>query len=347
MSLELHQQIRDKAKEIGFDLFGFASAGRSPESSYYPRWLEAGYAGEMNYLHKNVDKRIDSRKLEPWAKSIICTALNYNTDAPYSTDSRPSSSGWIARYAWGDDYHDTFKSMLFQLADAVRILGPEGTQTKICVDTAPTIDRVAAENAGLGWFGKNTCILHREVGSFLFIGEVVTNLELQPDTPETDHCGTCTACIDACPTEAILEPYVLDSRRCISYLTIELKGPIPQDLRKGMGTHVFGCDICQDVCPWNGKSPKTNRPEYQSRPGNVAPQLKDLLEMSKEDYQKRFRRSPVKRAKYHGVLRNAAIAAGNSGDPSLVPSLKKAAKTDPMVAEHAEWAIRKIERLKD
>jgi len=342
-------RLRRMAEEVGFDLVGFAEAKPAPESAFLRAWLERGYEGEMAYLRRNVDLREDPRELEPWAKSIVSVAVNYNAEEPHSTKPRETGRGWLSRYAWGDDYHERLKAMLHQLADAIRELGEElaggtpGVETRACVDTAPILDRVCAKQSGLGWFGKNTCIIHRTWGSYLFLGEVLTNLELEPSVPETDHCGTCTACIDACPTGAIREPYVLDSRRCISYLTIELRGSVPMDLRDAMGTHVFGCDICQDVCPWNCKSPRTSRPEYEPRPGNVGPGLRELLEMSLDDYRARFRRSPVKRAKYVGLLRNVAVAAGNSEDASLIPSLKKAAQVDPLVAEHAEWAMRKLE----
>ena len=343
-------RVRRKAEKIGFDLVGFAEAKPAPETAFLRPWLERGYEGEMAYLRRNVDLRENPRKLEPWAKSIVSVAVNYNADQPSSTDPREVGRGWLSRYAWGDDYHESFKAMLHQLADAIRELGggltggESGVETRACVDTAPILDRVCAKQSGLGWFGKNTCIIHRSQGSYLFLGEVLTNLELGPSAPETDHCGTCTACIDACPTSAIREPYVLDSRRCISYLTIELRGSIPLDLRDAMGTHVFGCDICQDVCPWNRKPPRASRSEYGPRPGNVGPELRGLLELSLDDYRTRFRRSPVKRAKYVGLLRNTAVAAGNSGDASLILSLKVAAQVDPLVAEHAEWAMRKLER---
>ncbi|MBI2191233.1 MAG: tRNA epoxyqueuosine(34) reductase QueG [Planctomycetes bacterium] len=341
-SRHLADTLRGRALAIGFDLVGFARALPTPRSESFSQWLAAGHAGTMDYLKRNVEKRLDPRRLEPWARSLVSVAVNYDAPAPRSLENHPSDCGWLSRYAWGDDYHETVKKRLHQLADAIHELGPEGTLTRVCVDTAPVLDRVWASQAGIGWFGKNTCILNRSHGSFLFLGEVVTSLDLPPDTPETDHCGTCTACIDACPTGAIVKPYVLDGRRCISYLTIELRGPVPEELRPGMGQHVFGCDICQDVCPWNRKSPRTERPEYQPRPGNVSPSLSGLLEMSREDYRARFRHSAVKRARYEGLLRNAAVAAGNSGNPSLLPALEKAAAVDPLVAEHAEWAARRI-----
>jgi epoxyqueuosine reductase len=339
----LNDRIQHLAEEHGLDLIGIAKAEPGEYNHQLRGWLEKGYEGEMAYMRNNVEKREDPRNLEPWAKSIICAAVNYNADAPYSTDPRPSDQGWIARYAWGDDYHDTFKKTLFRFADAIREEVGEDVELKVCLDTAPILDRAYAAYSGIGWLGKNTCIIHRKLGSFIFLAEIVTSLELEPTPAETDHCGTCTACIDACPTDAILEPYVLDSRRCIYYLTIELRDNIPEEFREEVGTHIFGCDICQDVCPWNRKSPRTERPEYQPRPGSVAPPIKELLEMSEENYRQRFRKSPVKRTKYSGVLRNACVAAGNTGEVSLIPSLRKAATVSPFVAEHAEWAIAKLE----
>jgi len=338
----LNDRIKHLAGEHGLDLIGVAKAEPGKYNKHLREWLDKGFEGEMAYMSNNVEKREDPRKLEPWAKTIICAAVNYSADAPYSIDPRPSNQGWIARYAWGDDYHDAFKKTLFGFADAMREDFGEDVQLKVCLDTAPILDRAYAAYSGIGWLGKNTCVIHRKLGSFIFLGEIVTNLELEPTPAETDHCGTCTACIDACPTDAILEPYVLDSRRCISYLTIELRDNIPEEFREDMGTHIFGCDICQDVCPWNRKSPRTQRLEYQPRPGSVAPPIKELLEMSEEDFRQRFRKSPVKRAKYSGLMRNACVAAGNSGDASLISSLKKAAEAAPIVAEHAEWAIRKL-----
>jgi epoxyqueuosine reductase len=339
----LKQQLQHLADEHGIDVIGIASAQPGEYNKYLRGWLDMGYEAEMAYMRNNVEKREDPRQLEPWAKSIICAAVNYNANAPHSTDPRPSNRGWIARYAWGDDYHDTFKNTLFRLADALRDEFGDDTHLKVCVDTAPILDRAYAAYSGIGWLGKNTCVIHRKLGSFIFLGEIVTSLELDPTPAETDHCGNCTACIDACPTDAFREPYVLDSRRCISYLTIELRGSIPAQFREDMGTHVFGCDICQDVCPWNRKALRAERPEYQPRQGSVAPPIEGLLEMSEEDYRKRFRKSPVKRAKYSGLLRNACVAAGNSGDASLIPRLRKASETSPLVAKHSEWAIQRLD----
>ena len=341
------RSILGRSEALGLELVGFAAAEPAPEAAYLRPWIEAGHAGEMAFMSRDPEKREDLRKLAPWARSVIAVAINYHTDFPYSTDPRPSEQGWISRYAWAGDYHEAFRSMVEQLADAVREIGPTGTETKVCVDTAPVMDRVCARQAGLGWFGKNTLLISRTRGSYLFLGEILTSLELEPSARGADYCGNCTACLDACPTGALVAPHVLDSRRCIAYLTIEHRGAIPAELRDRMGTNVFGCDICQDVCPWNRRAVRSGREEHQPRAGSVAPRLRELLEMSADQYRERFRRSPVKRAKYVGLLRNAAVAAGNSGEAALIPSLETAARQDPLVAEHAEWAIGKLRRKGD
>jgi epoxyqueuosine reductase len=342
LTKDITRRIRDLAEAMGLDLVGFAAAQAFPEAVYLRQWLDAGHEGEMAFMRRGATERQDPRKLAAWARSLIAVAANYNTAFPLSTDPRGAGQGWISRYAWGDDYHETFAAMLRRLADQVREIGPPGTETRVCVDTAPIMDRACARQAGIGWSGKNTCTINRDMGSFLFLGEILTSLDLGASAPAADHCGTCSACLDACPTGALLAPHVLDSRRCISYLTIEFRGSVPLELRDRMGTNVFGCDICQEVCPWNRKSPRTERRDWLPRSGSVAPSLAELLEMTAEAYRVRFRHSAVKRAKYVGLLRNAAIAAGNSGCSELVPSLEKAAEKDPLVAEHAEWAIRKL-----
>jgi epoxyqueuosine reductase len=281
----------------------------------------------------------------PWARSVIVCAINYNTSQPYSTAPHNPGQGWISRYAWGrEDYHE---AVMRRLRDVERRLrdatapAPE-LQTRCYVDTGPIVERVYAKYAGVGWIGKNTCILNQKLGSWLFLGVIVTSLELTPDLPAPDRCGTCTRCIDACPTEAFIGPYQLDSNRCISYLTIEKRGAIPEDLREGMGRHVFGCDICQDVCPWNRKAPVTTVSEFQPREGLVNPALDWLAAMSPEEFRKRFRGSPIRRAKRSGLRRNAAIAMGNSGDSRFKPVLEKlSADEDPAVAESVRWALRK------
>ena len=274
---------------------------------------------------------------------MVSVGLQYDTTAPYSTDCQ-SDRGWIARYAWGDDYHDVMKSMLVRLAEALAgELGP--LQSRVYVDTGPVVERAYAAAAGLGAWGKNTCLLHPEHGSWFFLGEVITDLEMEADLPRPDMCGTCTACLDACPTGALIAPYVLDATRCISYLTIEVKGAIPEDRREGVGRHVFGCDICQDVCPWNRRRRHSGRAEFAAREGLVAPELAALAAtaLDEDSFRATFRGSPVKRAKRRGMLRNVAVALGNSGDAGHRPMLQRLAEdADPIVREHAAWALQRL-----
>jgi epoxyqueuosine reductase len=267
--------------------------------------------------------------------------MNYNTAHPYSTQVKESSRGWVSRYAWSrEDYHDSVLRRLRQLESKLKELcAPDPIETRAYVDTGPIVERVYAKYAGIGWLAKNTCLINQGIGSWLFLGVIITSLELTPDLPAPDRCGTCTRCIDACPTHAFVGPHLLDSNKCIAYLTIEKRGSIPEELREGIGHQVFGCDICQDVCPWNRKAPATNEPEFQPREGFVNPALAWLAEISEEDFRETFRGSPVKRAKRNGLRRNALIALGNSGDASLLPLVERAINDpDPAVTEAAIWA---------
>jgi epoxyqueuosine reductase len=329
------------AIEAGFDLAGVASAEAPRELRAFADWVGRGYAGEMAYLTSQVEKRSDLRVAFPWARSVLSVALQYDTPAVYSTDA-PRDRGWIARYAWGDDYHEVMKAMLVRLVERLAAeAGPFVSRTY--VDTGPIAERAYAAAAGIGAWGKNTCLLHPDHGSWFFLGEVVADLDLQPDTPRADMCGTCTACLDACPTGALPAPYVLDATRCISYLTIEVKGTIPEEKREGLGRHVFGCDICQDVCPWNRRRRARAGPAFEAREGLVAPDLAELAGLDAESFRERFRRSPLKRAKRRGLLRNVAVALGNSGDPGKRPVLLRLAEDeDPLVREHALWALQRL-----
>jgi epoxyqueuosine reductase len=272
--------------------------------------------------------------------------MNYNTAQPYSTNVSKPARGWISRYAWSrDDYHNAVLRRLRIVESKLRAAATDGAllHTRCYVDTGPVVERVYARYAGVGWIGKNTCILNQQLGSWLFLGVILTSLELVPDMPAPDRCGSCTRCLEACPTEALIAPYQLDSTRCISYLTIEKRGVIPEELREGMGRHVFGCDICQDVCPWNRRSPPTTLAEFQPRDGLVNPALEWLGQITAEEFREKFRGSPVRRAKRSGLRRNAAVAMGNSGDGSFLPVLDALAKDeDPVVAESADWAKRKL-----
>ena len=365
MTNEIKAVIQRAAYDAGFDLVGIAPATDSPEHAHFPQWIADGHAGEMKYLEARDEqgdlKRGSLARVAPWAKSVVVCAINYNTANPYSTqyqnpDCDGSSNGWISRYAWSrEDYHDAVLRRLKQVEEAVwgghslrQAQGkpcPPTLITRSYVDTGPIVERVYAKYAGVGWIGKNTCIINQKKGSWLFLGVILTSLELAPDLPAPDRCGTCTRCIKACPTDAFLGPYQLDANKCIAYLTIEKRGSIPEDLRVGIGRHVFGCDICQDVCPWNRKAPASNALEFQPRPGLVNPALVWLAEMTAEEFNTVFRGSPVKRTKRSGIRRNVAIAIGNSGNKKFLPLLDQlAADEDEFVAGSAHWAK---EQLRD
>jgi epoxyqueuosine reductase len=340
--------IKRAAEEAGFELAGIAPATGAAELNHFPEWIAAGHAGEMKYLEARDDhgalKRASLAGVAPWTRSVVVCAINYNTNNPYSTQAHDPSRGWISRYAWSrEDYHDAVLRRLKQVEAILRQALPADLQsslsTRSYVDTGPIVERVFAKYAGVGWIGKNTCIINQKKGSWLFLGVILTSLELAPDVPAPDRCGTCTRCIRACPTDAILAPYQLDSNKCISYLTIEKRGLIPEDLRAGIGHHVFGCDICQDVCPWNRKAPSSAAPEFEPRPGLVNPALAWLAEMSAEEFREVFRGSAIRRTKRSGLRRNAAIAVGNSGSKEFLPLLDRlAADEDQTVSESAQWA---------
>jgi epoxyqueuosine reductase len=384
--------ICEQAQAVGFDLCGVVSIpdpGKSfDELQYLPEWLNRGHAGEMNYLHD--PRRADPALAMNGARSLIVVALNYNSAQPYSTEAMASNDdvnsprGWISRYAWGDDYHEVLWDKLNSLVAAMHAQWTEPFDARAYVDTGPIIERVAAKYAGLGWLAKNTCLINQEIGSWLFLGVIITTLDLTPslgphESPAPDRCGTCALCLDACPTNAFSEPYVLDARRCISYLTIELRAAIPEDLRAGLGNAVIGCDICQDVCPWNRKSPVTTFAAFQPRvvdnSSNVAaelsengkqkkengkenietstlfaPKLEWLASLTQEEFSATFRRSAIKRAKWRGVVRNACVALGNSNlsrespdYPRIITLLETlAAGSDELIAEHAQWALARL-----
>src|SRR5579862_1274776 len=339
--------VKRAASDAGFDLSGIAPVADPRELASFPQWIDSGYAGEMKYLEARDEhgelKRASLSHVAPWAKSIIVCAINYNTEHPYSTEVKDVDRGWISRYAWSrEDYHEAVLRRLKRVESALLDAAGENTgpvETRGYVDTGPVVERVFAKYAGVGWIGKNTCIINQQKGSWLFLGVILTSLELQPDLPAPDRCGTCSRCIDACPTDAILAPYKLDSNKCIAYLTIEKRGSIPEAFRAGMGRHVFGCDICQDVCPWNRKAPATASTEFQARPGLVNPALDWLAAMSADEFRAVFRGSPVRRTKRTGLRRNVAIAIGNSKNRQLLPLLDSmTANEDPSVSEAARWA---------
>ena len=393
--------------------------------SFARRWVAQGYGGEMHYLEN--PKRRDPRRILPAVKSVICMGLIYNAPLPYSTEmtegrkqeakgrrqraegsnrqesaqrvssfefpvsnfrSPVSNRAWISRYAWGGDYHEVMRTRLERLRAELHSLAP-GVETRVYVDTGPIVERALARYSGIGWMGKNTCLIDQQKGSWFFLGVILTSVALEPDLPAADRCGSCTRCIEACPTGALVQPYVMDASRCISYFTIELKGSIPSEFRSAIGRNVFGCDICQDVCPWNSNQwsvvsrqlgssgqasavshqPRqiatTDREEFQplqvrlTRPPNVEttggspvesavslfnPSLEALADLSEEDFKRIFSRSPIKRAKYRGWLRNLCVVMGNSGDTRFVPWLERTCgHADAVVREHAAWALHRLQ----
>ena len=338
--MNLTEKIRRKAGELGFGLVGFAPADPLPGAQFYARWVALGFAGEMDYLARNMEKRSDPGKLVPGAKTVICLGMNYFQETPAAAS---PMQGSVACYARGDDYHDLVKERLFELWDFIVEAAGEAVSGRVYVDTAPVLERELGQRAGLGWWGKNTCLINTRKGSYFFLAEIVLDLELEWDEPATDHCGTCTRCLEACPTQAFPEPYVLDASRCIAYLNIELKGPIPPGLRSAMGNWIFGCDICQDVCPWNRKAEAASEPAFRARSGLDLPSLTRLLAMDPQAFNSQFRRSPAKRPKRRGLLRNVAVALGNSGDRRAVPALVRAlGDEEPLVRGHAAWALGRL-----
>ncbi len=338
--IALRPRITALARECGFELAGVAEALPAADRARYQHWVANGYAAEMTYL---TDRRAAVRDtplhLLPTARSIICVGKLYNSPMPYSTRFRESELAWISRYAWGGDYHDILRRGLQQLAARLLESGP--FEYKICVDTAPLLERSYARLAGLGWIGKNTCLINQQSGSWFFLGELLTSLELEPDSPAPDRCGSCRRCIEACPTAAIVregEGYALDARLCISYFTIELRGAVPTEHRDKIGNHVFGCDICQEVCPWNRRAALTDDPAFEA--AHFAPPLEKLADVDEEEFREMFRGSPVRRAKYAGFLRNVAVAMGNAHDEKFRRPLEKLARSpEHQVAEHARWAL--------
>jgi epoxyqueuosine reductase len=337
----LEDRITALAYGLGFDLVGLTSLGPAATAPTFEQWIERGFAGEMSYLERGAPKRRDTRLPFSNARSAVVVAVDYGGKAP---------SGPVARYARGDDYHDVMESRLRELHNEVNALVGRSIAGKPYVDTGPLLERDLARRAGLGWFGKNTMLINPKSGSFFFLGALLLDLELLPDPPfDAERCGRCTRCLDACPTGALVEPGVLDSRKCISYLTIELRGSIPVELREKIGGLIYGCDICQDVCPWNVRFSKAlpNGSPYAAREalaGKDARTLaRDLLGMSQADFSGAFKGSPMKRAKLRGLKRNAAVVLGNLGTGDDIPALTTAREDpEPLVREHAAWAIERI-----
>jgi epoxyqueuosine reductase len=342
----LTETIKEKALELGFDLVGVTTPAAAETYPAYTRWLEAGRHGEMGYLDGERARqcRADPGRLMQGCRSILVLGARYaNPDRGLLAQEPGAPAGRTAAYAWGDDYHLVLKKRMAALHAAIEAAAGRPVASRAYTDTGPLLERDLAQRAGLGWIGKNTCLIRPGFGSYFFLAEMLLDLELEPDAPFTaDHCGSCTRCITACPTDCILPDRTLDARRCISYLTIELKGALPDDLRSKVGEWVFGCDICQQVCPWNVRfAAPGSDPAFEPRAGLPRPDLRSELALSAQEYAQKFKGSPVKRAKRGGYLRNVTVAAGNSGDRRLIPALVKNLQSDPepLVRGHAAWAL--------
>ncbi len=335
------------ALALGFDLAGVAPAEPAPTSGFLREWLARGHAGEMTWLARRVEARVDPRLLLEGAASVLAVGLVYD---PGPRDAGLPGTADVSRYAGGADYHDVMLERLRAVGAGLEALAGRPVRFRAYVDTGPVLERALAARAGLGWIGKNTLLIHPDLGSYVFLGALVTDLPLAPDAPEPDHCGTCRACLDACPTQAFVAPHVLDATRCLSYTTIELRGPVPEPLRAATGDHVYGCDVCQEVCPWNLRDRRRVpadvhglRARIAPRPEWVRPTLAWLLDLDEEAWRATTRRTALRRAKHRFLLRNALVAAGNARDPALRPLLERhAAGADPLLAEHARWALARL-----
>ncbi|HEY1579129.1 MAG TPA: tRNA epoxyqueuosine(34) reductase QueG [Terracidiphilus sp.] len=362
-------ELSSLAKANGFDLAGIATLeeqGSEDSEDYLERWIAAGHAGEMDYLKRRNEQgallRSQMQAAIPWARSVIVCAANYNAPGPLSIDAAPPTAGWIARYAWAgqpdsdsgelrpSDYHETLLNRLRALEATLHHRIGQAFESRSYVDTGPFIERDLARQAGIGWTARNTCTLNQQLGSWLFLCCIVTSLDVADAsraTPAIDRCGTCRRCIEACPTDALVAPYQMDASRCIAYLTIEKRGSIAEELRAPIGRQVFGCDICQEVCPWNAKANRSRAAASSvlTRPELINPALAWLAELTVQEFNRQFRNSPIKRTKRSGLLRNVAIAMGNSGEPEFLPQLETWAESesdDPVLAEAAGWAIERL-----
>ncbi len=338
--MSLEQRIREKAAELGIHKVGFARAESLPEErAHLEEWLGKGLHASMRWMENKTDKRTDPREIVPGANTVISLAVNYYTPVPHAPE---ADEGKISRYAWGDDYHDLMDAKLRDLATALEEMG--GVQ-KLYVDTGPVLERDWASAAGLGWNGKSTVQIHRQFGTWTFLGEILTTLDLAADAASRDHCGSCTRCMDACPTRAITAPHHVDARRCISYLTIENKGAIPEAFRRAIGDRIYGCDECLDVCPWNRFARDSREAAFAARPFVAGWTLREFLALTDDSFRSLFRWSPVRRIKRAAFLRNVCVALGNVGDTADLPALNQAAgDADPLITEHALWAIAEITR---
>jgi epoxyqueuosine reductase len=328
------------AKTLGFDICRVAKCEAPLHAGEFETWLGNGHAGDMTWLERNKERRVDPQLVLPGARSMIVLAMNYFPGADDNESEDASSFPRIARYALGDDYHDVIEKKLHVLDEFLR--GQGGVQ-KCYVDTGPVLERDFAAMAGVGWHGKSTMLINRELGTWFFLAEILTTLEFDEDPPEPDRCGSCTRCIDACPTAAITAPYQLDARRCVSYLTIELKGSIPLEFRPLIGDRIYGCDDCLSACPWNRFARKASETAFAMRESVAQMGLRDFLDLTDEQFRLLFRKSPIKRIKRRGFLRNVCVALGNTGTQTDIPALEKAMlDPEPLISEHAQWAVERI-----
>lgn len=331
----LKRRIRSRGLEMGFDNVGFSPTKLPREARHLEKWLELGYQGEMRWMAREPGRRTDARNRHDATQTVICCALNYYQGAPDDAD---STRGVVSSYARGEDYHRVMEEKLEELGAFVEEICR--VKTRHYVDTGPLLEKSYGAAAGLGWLGKHSNLISRRGSSWFFLGEILVPIELPPDTPERDHCGSCSRCITACPTDAIVEPHVVDSRRCISYLTIELRGSIPRVLRTGIGNRIYGCDDCQDVCPWNRFAKKSDEALFFPREPLASMDLVSMLKMGQSEFQVATHRSAIRRARYPGFLRNVAVALGNSKDPRVVPDLVRTLDhPEPLIREHVAWAL--------
>ena len=337
--------IFKRARELGFDDCRVTTAAPPPHAAEFQEWLAAGRHGAMGYLERNAFKRIDPNEVLAGAKSVIVLATAYQPKTRVTSDDVPR--GVIARYAQHADYHDVLAGRLKELSEYVNSLGGPETKSLWYVDTGPLLERDLAQRAGLGFAGKHTNLISRSLGNWFFISEIITTFEIEADKPERNRCGSCTRCIDACPTNAITGPFQLDARRCISYLTIELKGSIPEEFRRGIGNRIYGCDVCLEICPWNRFAKEGAVMKEHERADLDQPALLELLELDDAAFKARFRGTPMLRTKRRGVLRNVCVALGNIGDDRCLPALERATMDhEPLIVEHARWAIAEIQKRK-
>ena len=337
-------EIKARAAELGFDVCGIAPVEPFAELAFFRTWLDRGYAGDMEYLSRTADRRADVRAVMPSARSVICLGTVYNTDRPYSTEVADPGAAVIARYAWGDDYHEVIERRMDALVDWMRGRAGSGFEARAYVDTGPVQERVYAQHAGLGWIGRNTCVINPDLGSWLFLSEILCSVPFEPDAPALDQCGTCRLCLDACPTGALVDSHVLDATQCLSYITIEIRDEIPMHLREALGRHAYGCDVCQEVCPWNARpadpdaagSPWLPRAVFDGR------SIATLWRTPDEELRRALKGSAMMRAGVTRLRRNIAVCAGATGDAEALTALREVDEPtcdDPIVAEHIHWAL--------